>query len=406
MTIRIKRKAAKYIFLIALFPICRTINWGLFNYYDELIGICSFIYVLNMYVSNRLEKIDRRMMNILFAITIIGFLSNIIIITVSNVFAILIDALWLYKTFSCYITFKYIASDYEIQKGIVEFLSPVCKFVILFITALSVLNIFANIGVSSTNMVVFGFRQYTFIWSNTIQTGWLMFCCLCIISLYETPKIFRRYIYISCIPAIFTFSALVYCWFFVAIFITLFFKNGKIVRTWHIIFMALGVILLTFADIKTYILGESVRSDFWRAAIMLATKYFPLGTGFASFGSEMASRYYSSVYINLGWENTWALGRNGVFLNDNFFASILGQFGWIGLFLYLALLASMFCYANKYSPTKETRTTSVASVLTICAVMIGSASAKSLMGCCMFSVLGVMAGVNNIHTKTLGRNSH
>ena len=156
--------------------------------------------------------------------------------------------------------------------------------------------------------------------------------------------------------------------------------------------MAFGVIILTFSDVQTYMLGESVRTTFWLAGIKLANNYFPLGTGFASFGSDMAARYYSSVYVSLGWEDSWALGREGRFLDDNFFASILGQFGWIGFILYLGLLALLFYNANYYTKTKESRTVFVASVLTICAVMIGSASAKSLMGCCMFAVLGVLAG--------------
>lgn len=228
-----------------------------------------------------------------------------------------------------------------------------------------------------------------------------MFSCLCLIANDKNEKCFVKYLAISCIPAILSFSALVYCWFFVAVHLTIFLREDNKIKPWNIVVLAIGAIAFLFADVSEYLLSESIRSTFWKAAFKLANQYFPLGTGFASFGSDMAARYYSPIYVELGWSGTWGLGQGSGYLNDNFFASILGQFGWIGFILYLTVLVIMFFYVNRYSTGKYERVSTVASVLTIAAVMVGSASAKSMMGCCMFAVLEIIMGKENSSNSEL-----
>ncbi|MCD8369058.1 MAG: O-antigen ligase family protein, partial [Clostridiales bacterium] len=305
-----------------------------------------------------------------------------------------VDVLWFWKTFALYIFFKMISSSENRRVGIVDALVPFAKLTIIFITLCSIVGIFADIGVAGENTVN-GLYQFAFFWGNTIQTGWLIFSCLCLISDDKNERSFVRYLAIACIPAILSFSALVYCWFFVAVLLIIFLRGDKKIKLWNIVVLAIGTVAFLFADISEYLLSASIRSTFWKAAFQLANQYFPLGTGFASFGSDMAARYYSPIYVELGWSGTWGLGQESDYLNDNFFASILGQFGWIGFILYLVVLAIMFFYVNKHSNTKYERVSTVASALTIAAVMVGSASAKSMMGCCMFAVLGIIMGREN-----------
>lgn len=151
----------------------------------------------------------------------------------------------------------------------------------------------------------------------------------------------------------------------------------------------MGVAIFTSADISNYILSESVRMTMLKYGAITANTYFPFGSGFATYGSEMAARYYSPLYIKYGWEHLWALGRGGKFLNDNFYASIIGQFGWIGFGLYLLILLCLLNLFNSRDFNKRERATTIATVITIAVVMIGSASAKSMMGVFMFAILGL-----------------
>lgn len=67
---------------------------------------------------------------------------------------------------------------------------------------------------------------------------------------------------------------------------------------------------------------------------MLFKRYFPIGAGFAAFGSPTAANYYSPLYTELGYENNWGMGPvENMFLSDSFWPCILGQFGFFGLVL-------------------------------------------------------------------------
>ncbi|MGN1134507.1 MAG: hypothetical protein ACI4RN_08670, partial [Oscillospiraceae bacterium] len=190
-----------------------------------------------------------------------------------------------------------------------------------------------------------------------------------------------------------TTSSLVYCWISMVLLLPLVMRKGTKFKARNIFIVILFVCMFVYADLQTYFLGEaSVRKSMLEGGIKVANEYFPLGSGFATYGSEMASRYYSKIYIDFGWRYSWALGESSTYMNDNFFASIIGQFGWIGFVLYLYALYNLFKSVNKTFNAKRTRILSIATILTIVAVMIGSASAKSMMGVNTFAVLGLVCG--------------
>ena len=162
------------------------------------------------------------------------------------------------------------------------------------------------------------------------------------------------------------------------------------------------VALFTWRDIEEYLLSDSIRRELLVYGGRVANMYFPLGSGFATYGSEMAQRYYSKLYDMFGWRNTWGFGPESNYLNDNFFASIIGQFGWIGFAVYLYAMLRLFMMVNSKLVKKRIKITGIATVLTMLAVMIGSASVKSMMGICTFVVLGMVA--SEVYSKTNEQN--
>lgn len=59
-------------------------------------------------------------------------------------------------------------------------------------------------------------------------------------------------------------------------------------------------------------------------SIGIANSNFPLGVGFASFGSNIAAEHFSPVYVKLGIVY-------GAFLSDSFWPIVIGQCGYLGL---------------------------------------------------------------------------
>lgn len=389
------KKQSVFAMIIVLFPLCYLFrNIEVLSYYDELVGMIATAYVIMLLLKGQLIKNDLYICICLTIITIIGAISNIVSGITSNIFAIVVDAMWLWKTFACYIAFKYIGSRPRYREEIVRNLVFLAKFSIIIIFATSIIGEVINIGVTS-DYTLYGIRQFVF-WGNSLQAGWLLFCALLILASYNIGSSrFRRYYIMAIIPAILTFSSLIYCFFFVATVLLLILRESTVFKKKYIVLLAVGIALFTFADIQNYFMSDSVRMKLIQGGIITANKYFPLGSGFATYGSEMASRYYSQVYVDLGWENMWGLGRTyNQYLNDNFFAGILGEFGYIGFLVYLFALYFLFKEANSILLNRRERCIAVAIVLTIAVVMIGSASAKSVMGVCTFSVLGIICSKN------------
>lgn len=86
-------------------------------------------------------------------------------------------------------------------------------------------------------------------------------------------------------------------------------------------------------------------------AIALAAQYFPLGTGFGSFGSSMAVQHYSKLYVELGYNTMSALGTDSVYLSDTFWPTVMAQTGWIGLFCFIGIVLVLLQIAWQYMYT-------------------------------------------------------
>jgi len=73
-------------------------------------------------------------------------------------------------------------------------------------------------------------------------------------------------------------------------------------------------------------------------SIRIAAERFPLGAGFATFGSTMAAQYYSPLYTQLGYENLDGMYPGyTTYLTDSFWPIVIGQFGFIGLAFFVIL---------------------------------------------------------------------
>jgi hypothetical protein len=86
---------------------------------------------------------------------------------------------------------------------------------------------------------------------------------------------------------------------------------------------------------------EKVARDvLYKTGFKIANQYFPLGSGFATYGGWIARSYYSPLYLKYGFTKVWGLQKigNSEFLNDTFWPYIYGQFGFIGCILYFWIL--------------------------------------------------------------------
>jgi hypothetical protein len=120
-------------------------------------------------------------------------------------------------------------------------------------------------------------------------------------------------------------------------------KTGR-VRTVLVLLLAAPVVVAglwsTLANVVASTQAEYVVKPYKNARMVLtagsfdvANDHFPLGAGFARYGSHMASVHYSPEYTERHFARVWGLGmeeNNSFALTDTIWPEILGETGYPG----------------------------------------------------------------------------
>lgn len=129
-------------------------------------------------------------------------------------------------------------------------------------------------------------------------------------------------------------------------------RKKKKVKMSEIIAGGVVVVALAWSEFNYYIV-EGLKNGAPRAMMLkygadVASARFPFGTGWGTFGSHYAAQLYSPVYVELGWENHYSVGRKcWFFLNDVFWPNIYTETGWIGFIGFMIFLIEIFVLVQK-----------------------------------------------------------
>lgn len=99
-------------------------------------------------------------------------------------------------------------------------------------------------------------------------------------------------------------------------------------------FLQIGIDSYGIQNIKD---SAAARIVFYYNSVLIAKDYFPMGSGFGTFGGQAAVVFDSDIYSQLGfYQYYWY--RNRIFLTDTFWPHVLGETGIIGTSAYLMML--------------------------------------------------------------------
>lgn len=127
----------------------------------------------------------------------------------------------------------------------------------------------------------------------------------------------------------------------------------KRIRLTQIMITAVVCIVALWKKIYLYyISGAKVnypRPTLFYQGFLLANQYFPLGTGWGTFGSHFANVCYSPVYDIIGWNNMrdFSGERAIAFLTDAYWPGVYCETGWFGLIGILVTLVAIYYYVQK-----------------------------------------------------------
>jgi len=121
-------------------------------------------------------------------------------------------------------------------------------------------------------------------------------------------------------------------------------KNIKKINVLYL--MPIGIIglFLGWKQLVFYFTTDTqARSMLLRYSIVTMKEYFPLGSGFGTYGSDVAKTQYSPLYEQYGFLNVYGIGKSHTdYLNDNYWPMIIGQFGIIGTMLVIIILFLLY----------------------------------------------------------------
>lgn len=123
--------------------------------------------------------------------------------------------------------------------------------------------------------------------------------------------------------------------------INLLIKKANKIKVKYLVLGAIIMVMLFLPEVQYYyaVNEQSPRYQLTINSFRIANSFFPLGAGFATYGSFYSGVSYSPLYEEFHLDSIWGLNRsNTQFISDTFWPMILGQFGYFGLIFFLIVL--------------------------------------------------------------------
>ncbi|MGG0739343.1 hypothetical protein [Niallia taxi] len=312
-----------------------------FSMYDELSVVFLFILTILLVCLKKSTKIrkDTLIISVISVIYfILGFLSNIIFLNQKLTYAVL-DAFILFKFVLIFLFGRYIFSKVNI-KSIIKIISSIAAVIAALLFILVIVN-----------LITFTFPIYEYRYGLPAQqlffehpTYLVCACVLLIAFLQAGNQSKQNYKYIHLLNFVILSTLRTKGFLFVIFFYVIFFLINFLKRKITIYHIActsiLGVVLgIYLAYNSLFNAVYSPRTLITQSSFVLANQYFPLGSGFGTFGSYVSAIQYSKIYDYLNFDQYYGLSReNYSIITDTFWPMILAQTGYIGLLLFVIVL--------------------------------------------------------------------
>lgn len=349
MKIRYRRKTIVpiIILLCLLFSEYLTKINSVFSYADEIVmAFFIFLFLIKFVYQNKLEVISYRAFFIIGFLVLFGVMANLISGIQNNFIAIVLDIVSNFKMFICfYGIYEMIKTEYDAQY-ILNFFCPIAKLFLVIGTICGLLSLFTDIGMRGQER--FGIYGFNFIYDYAHIYSITILACIMII-VHCKGKNATSYIIMAIIQMLLTTKGPSIMWSVGILVLLYYMRYHKKIGILAI--AGVGILGLIFGSyqLQNYLLNENApRFWFYKYGIITALNYFPFGSGFATFGSNMAAKYYSLLYVEYSISNRWGMSANDTqFLRDNYWPMIMGQFGFLGLLLFILLFYMIFQMIQK-----------------------------------------------------------
>lgn len=392
MKIGITKKALyiSVIFLLLLIAQVYSNTIPFLKYVDEVCFVlCAFGLLYKCFLNIKIQKITKDVLIGLMVICILGLAGNLLSRVQTYWFAIVVDITSVLKILFVFVYLLETLTPKD-AKIIICLFDGIAKIFLISATVFGIVSLFYDMGMGGE--IRFGMAAYNFIFRHAHVLGiYAMSCLLIIVANDNKAMVINFYTILTCICEVLTTKGPSLIWVFMIFFLFRYYVHHKKLNLWSLVMIIMTGIILGGYQINNYLMNmESPRMLFLIYGFITAKNYFPFGAGFATFGSDMASEFYSSLYVLYGFSYRYGLSQTrGSYLNDNYWPMIMGQFGFAAVLIMGMIYFLIFRLAQKRINAKVLKACVISNYIYIMIHALGSATPTSAEGMILFVVIAL-----------------
>lgn len=353
-------KVLTFIVILLLFQGTLENFIPLFKYMDELLILVLFIRTLYIIFIckeklkyNILEMFTIGLLGLIF---LIGIYSNINYNITSNLKNYFMSMILFFKPFLLYFLLKANFQNIKFNRSQLENFSKLLTILILIYTLIIITNI--PFQFLKTYGLRYGISVVGVGFSHPAELDFLVFALISI-KLYldeflqKKSNQFNYLLACSFIIIIFTGRSKALFFYIAFLGIYLLIKFNKKLNIWYL-FTLIPVLIATIAKrfFSEFLRQGSARGTLYTKSICVAKDFFPLGSGFGTFGTEYSRIDYSPLYYYYNMNTVYGLTpTHPAFITDAHWAGVIAELGFIGSLLYLLVIIILtyivFSFSNK-----------------------------------------------------------
>ena len=374
-----------------------------FTYTDEIITLLLGLYLIYAIITRNYNplKYEKNILRFTILFYILGFCATIIHDFQKDISYGAISGVFSIKAFICFLgTCAYLQKK-NITKSNLYKLLKIVEVPLLPISILLIIDQF--VGLFPQGNVRFGeIKVSLFIFTHPTELAGFAVCSMLLVCFLRQILSLKKQYILNCFPAFIIvvisgrYKALGFIIFYICLDIILpFIKHFKLR---YVIVGILPAYLISYNQIMVYF-GDSTtaRSILYKNGFSIAKDYFPLGSGFGTYGTEYSRAKYSIVYYMYNMEDTYGLSpRSPYFICDTMWPAIFGEVGILG-FLAICGIIYNIIIAIKNSSINNKNIVFILYALVIY-LLIESIAETIFMnpkGCLIFIMIAFMLSILN-----------
>lgn len=366
-----------YVFVLVYNPIMKFIPYG--NYADEIICVFLVSWAMLRFLSNKKGMIVRvsdetKIILMCGIVFLVGILSNVVY-NYANVWNVIKDILGTFKFFITYCSGMYLAKKYKSHRLKIKLIRT-AKFGVIIIFLFSIVSLFVDIGMGDS--IRYGIRSFRFVYTHYTYLVFNEVLLLTTIMCEEK----KNYIYygMSFAALILTLRTKAALFIVIVIGVSFFCRDDRkisfktLFKARYIIPLCVVGILIARGKVKEYLswgVSNSIRVGLHYEGLRIMRDFFPLGSGFATYGTNLSYKTLSPIYMKYGMLNYQdLLYYGGATISDVYWPSIYAQFGLIGGMAFVAAL--FYCLRGIMNRACWSTATKKALVCILLYMLVGS----------------------------------